>query len=153
MSEGGGTGITTMAVLQSLAQARHRWGRDAAGAIWDSAIVKLILAGGSNADDLADIARLVGDRSEREISETSQAGGGTVGVVVDPPAAHPRALRHPHPHPRPRPAAAAIGQADRAHPASLDRPTRRGRRCSEIVARIEGAIRAAAADSDWPDGA
>jgi type IV secretory pathway TraG/TraD family ATPase VirD4 len=75
MSEGGGTGITTMAVLQSLDQARHRWGRDAAGAIWDSAIVKLVLPGVSNADDLADIARLVGDRAEREISETSQAGG------------------------------------------------------------------------------
>ena len=76
MSEGGGTGITTMAVLQSLDQARDRWGRDAAGAIWDSAIAKLILPGVSNAVDLADIARLVGDRREREISETSQTGGG-----------------------------------------------------------------------------
>ena len=36
MSEGGGTGITTLAVLQTLAQARHRWGRDEAQAIWDS---------------------------------------------------------------------------------------------------------------------
>ena len=76
MSEGGGTGITTMAVLQSLDQARHRWGRDAAGAIWDSAIAKIILPGVSNPDDLAGIARLVGDRKEREISETSQPGGG-----------------------------------------------------------------------------
>lgn len=76
MSEGGGTGITTMAVLQSLDQARHRWGREAAGAIWDSAIVKLVLPGVSNADDLAGIARLIGDRPEREFSETSQAGGG-----------------------------------------------------------------------------
>jgi type IV secretion system protein VirD4 len=75
MSEGGGTGITTMAVLQSLDQARHRWGRDAAGAIWDSAIAKIILPGVSNPDDLAGIARLVGDRKEREISETSQPGG------------------------------------------------------------------------------
>jgi type IV secretion system protein VirD4 len=75
MSEGGGTGITTLAVLQSLDQARHRWGRDAAGAIWDSAIAKIILPGISNPDDLAGIARLVGDRKEREISETSQPGG------------------------------------------------------------------------------
>jgi type IV secretion system protein VirD4 len=75
MSEGGGTGITTVAVLQSLDQARHRWGRDAAGAIWDSAIAKVILPGVSNADDLAGIARLVGERKEREISETSQPGG------------------------------------------------------------------------------
>ncbi|MHB1509386.1 MAG: type IV secretory system conjugative DNA transfer family protein [Acidimicrobiales bacterium] len=77
MSEGGGTGITTLAVLQSLAQARHRWGREQAQGIWDSAIVKIVLGGGSNADDLADIARLVGERTEREYSETSQAGGGT----------------------------------------------------------------------------
>jgi type IV secretory pathway TraG/TraD family ATPase VirD4 len=77
MSEGGGTGITTMAVLQSLDQARHRWGRDAAGAIWDSAIVKVVLPGVSNAADLADIARLVGDRTVRDISETRQAGGAT----------------------------------------------------------------------------
>ena len=77
MSEGGGTGITTLAVLQSLAQARHRWGREPAQGIWDSAIVKIVLGGGSNADDLADIARLVGERTQREYSETSQAGGGT----------------------------------------------------------------------------
>ena len=76
VSEGGGTGITTLAVLQSLAQARHRWGREQAQGMWDSAIVKIVLGGGSNADDLADIARLVGERSEREYSETSQSGGG-----------------------------------------------------------------------------
>jgi len=75
MSEGGGTGITTLAVLQSLAQARHRWGREQAQGIWDSAIVKIVL-GGSNADDLADIARLVGDRTAREFSRTAQSGGG-----------------------------------------------------------------------------
>lgn len=77
MSEGGGTGITTLAVLQSLAQARVRWGREQAQGIWDSAIVKIVLGGGSNADDLADIARLVGERTEREYSQTNQAGGGT----------------------------------------------------------------------------
>jgi type IV secretion system protein VirD4 len=75
MSEGGGTGITTMAVLQSLDQARHRWGRDAAGSIWDSAIVKIVLPGVSNPDDLAGIARLVGERKEREFSETSGSAG------------------------------------------------------------------------------
>ena len=46
MSEGGGTGITTLAALQSLAQARHRWGREQAQGIWDSAIVKIVLGGG-----------------------------------------------------------------------------------------------------------
>ncbi|MDQ2727721.1 MAG: TraM recognition domain-containing protein [Actinomycetota bacterium] len=76
MSEGGGSGITTIAVLQSLAQARDKWGREMGQAIWDAAIAKVILGGGSNADDLADISRLLGERSVREYSETSQAGGG-----------------------------------------------------------------------------
>ena len=59
-----------MAVLQSLAQARDRWGREAAQAIWDSAIVKVVLGGSANADDLADLSRLVGEREVREWSET-----------------------------------------------------------------------------------
>ena len=74
MAEGGGSGITTMAVLQSLAQARDRWGREAAGAIWDSAIAKVVHGGSANADDLADISRLIGDRPVIERSETVSAG-------------------------------------------------------------------------------
>lgn len=77
MSEGGGTGITTLAVLQTLAQARHRWGRDEAQAIWDSSIVKLILGGGSDADDLADLSRMIGDRTVRERSESWGTDRGT----------------------------------------------------------------------------
>ena len=77
MSEGGGSGITTVAVLQSLAQARDRWGREAGGAIWDSAIAKVILGGSANADDLGDISRLIGDREVTEWSETRN--GGTAG--------------------------------------------------------------------------
>jgi type IV secretion system protein VirD4 len=76
MSEGGGSGITTLAVLQSLAQARDRWGRDASGAIWDAAIVKIVLGGSGNADDLTDISRLIGDRDVREWSETVGAERG-----------------------------------------------------------------------------
>lgn len=77
MSEGGGSGITTVAVLQSLAQARDRWGREAAQAIWDAAIVKVVLGGSANADDLADLSRLTGERAVQEWSETrhgTQAG-------------------------------------------------------------------------------
>jgi type IV secretory pathway TraG/TraD family ATPase VirD4 len=70
MSDGGGAGITTVAVLQSLAQARDRWGRDAAQAIWDSAIVKIMLGGSANADDLADLSRLIGEKQVTEWSET-----------------------------------------------------------------------------------
>ena len=64
MAEGGGSGITTLAVLQSLAQARHRWGEHAADAIWDAATVKLILGGLGKTRDLEDVARLLGEVDE-----------------------------------------------------------------------------------------
>lgn len=64
MAEGGGTGITTMPVLQSLSQARDKWGDHAAGAIWDASIVKVILGGTSAARDLQDLSALIGERDE-----------------------------------------------------------------------------------------
>ncbi|MER6974501.1 type IV secretory system conjugative DNA transfer family protein [Nocardioides sp. NPDC057767] len=64
MAEGGGTGITTMPVLQSLAQARNKWGDHAANAIWDAAIVKVILGGASATKDLQDLSALIGERDE-----------------------------------------------------------------------------------------
>jgi len=75
MSEGGGTGITTMVVLQSLAQARAVWGEHQASAIWDAASVKLILGGGSNARDLQDLSKLIGQRDERKYTESIGADG------------------------------------------------------------------------------
>ncbi|GAB3769885.1 type IV secretory pathway TraG/TraD family ATPase VirD4 [Nocardioides ginsengisegetis] len=65
MAEGGGTGITTMPILQSLSQARHKWGDHAASAIWDASIVKVILGGSSSARDLHDLSTLIGERDER----------------------------------------------------------------------------------------
>jgi type IV secretory pathway TraG/TraD family ATPase VirD4 len=70
MSEGGGTGITTMVVLQSLAQARAVWGEHEASAIWDAASVKLILGGGSNARDLEDLSKLIGQRQEQQFTQS-----------------------------------------------------------------------------------
>lgn len=64
MAEGGGTGITTMSVLQSLAQARENWSENAAGAIWDASIVKIILGRASNSKDLHDLTTLIGERDE-----------------------------------------------------------------------------------------
>jgi type IV secretory pathway TraG/TraD family ATPase VirD4 len=75
MSEGGGSGITTVAVLQSLAQARARWGEHEGNAIWDSAIVKVILGGGSNARDLADLTALIGERDEQTETESRDHNG------------------------------------------------------------------------------
>ena len=70
MAEGGGTGITCLAVLQSLAQAREKWGDNAAGAIWDASIVKIILGGASNSRDLQDLSSLIGERDEYTDSVT-----------------------------------------------------------------------------------
>ncbi len=76
MSEGGGTGITTVAVLQSLAQSRGRWGAEAAQAIWDSATLKVVLGGSASANDLRDLAQLMGEREQTDVSTARQSGGG-----------------------------------------------------------------------------
>ena len=75
MSEGGGTGITTFVVLQSLAQARARWGQHEAAAIWDAAVVKLVLGGTGSADDLRDLSALIGNRQQRRISDSRGPDG------------------------------------------------------------------------------
>jgi type IV secretion system protein VirD4 len=72
LAEGGGSGISTVVVLQSLAQARDRFGREAAQAIWDTASVKVVLGGQANAEDLAEQSRLLGDV---EVNETSTSYG------------------------------------------------------------------------------
>lgn len=74
MAEGGGSGITTLAVLQSLAQARARWGEHAADAIWDAATVKIVLGGLAKYRDLDDVARLLGEIDE--LTETRSTGRG-----------------------------------------------------------------------------
>ncbi|WP_207782462.1 type IV secretory system conjugative DNA transfer family protein [Phytoactinopolyspora limicola] len=75
MAEGGGSGLATTAVLQSLAQARGRWGEHDAATIWDAATVKLILGGASNPKDLQDISALIGERDDETLS-TSRAQDG-----------------------------------------------------------------------------
>ncbi len=64
MAEGGGTGITTMPVLQSLAQARDKWFENQSAAIWDASIAKIILGGASNSRDPQDLSTLIGERDE-----------------------------------------------------------------------------------------
>jgi type IV secretion system protein VirD4 len=145
ISEGGGTGITTMAVLQSLPQARQRWGADMAQATWDSAIVKLVLGGGSDADDLADLSRLIGERPEQERSE-SWSGSGPRSVSVstrDRPILAPDRLRRlPFGH--------GLLLLRSAPPIMLslqpwtERPD--GADLARSRAEVEGAIRAASAD-------
>jgi type IV secretory pathway TraG/TraD family ATPase VirD4 len=54
-----------MPVLQSLAQARNKWGDHAASTIWDASIVKVILGGASASKDLQELSVLIGERDER----------------------------------------------------------------------------------------
>ena len=75
MADGGGTGITTMPVLQSLAQARTKWGDHAATAIWDAAITKIILGGASGSRDLQDLSTLIGDRDDHTQTTSIDATG------------------------------------------------------------------------------
>jgi len=95
MSDGGGTGISTVVVLQSLAQARAVWGEHAAAAIWEAAIVKVILGGGSNARDLQDLSTLIGQRDEHTTTN-SRGGDGhrsTSTATHKVPILEPAALR------------------------------------------------------------
>jgi type IV secretion system protein VirD4 len=62
-------------VLQSLAQARARWGRHEAAAIWDAAIVKVILGGSGSAEDLRDLSALIGTRQEQRVHQSWGSGG------------------------------------------------------------------------------
>ncbi|QDZ14205.1 type IV secretory system conjugative DNA transfer family protein [Humibacter ginsenosidimutans] len=70
LAEGGGTGISVLPVLQSLAQARDKWTENQANAIWDASIVKIILGGASNSRDLQDLTTLIGERDENTDSTT-----------------------------------------------------------------------------------
>jgi type IV secretion system protein VirD4 len=77
MSYAGGTGIFITAVLQSMAQARSRWGRDAAAMLFGASTVKLIL-GGLAGDDLREVSDLAGEW--REAVTTWQRGHGGTSV-------------------------------------------------------------------------
>ena len=75
LSAGGGSGISTVVVLQSLAQARARWGEHQAAAMWDASTVRVVLGGLGNADDLAAISRLAGEVDEETLSTSTGPGG------------------------------------------------------------------------------
>jgi type IV secretion system protein VirD4 len=71
MSYAGGTGIFVVAVLQNLAQAENRWGREGAAMLWAAATVKVVL-GGLSGDELRKLSELAGEY--RELLTTHQRG-------------------------------------------------------------------------------
>lgn len=81
ISFAGGTGIFVLAILQSQAQARKRWGIDGAEMLWGSATIKVALGGlsGKELDAFSDLAG-----TYRESLTTYQAGvhGTTVQITL-----------------------------------------------------------------------
>ena len=61
VTDGAGQGITTMIVLQSMGQARARWGADGTAALWDGCTVKIVLGGLADTRDLEMVSRMCGD--------------------------------------------------------------------------------------------
>jgi type IV secretory pathway TraG/TraD family ATPase VirD4 len=82
LSDGGGSGITTVAVLQSLAQARARWGEAHAESMWDAATIKVVLGGLAHAEDLQRISRLAGEIDDVTESVTRGGSGKSVSTSV-----------------------------------------------------------------------
>ena len=94
LSDGGGSGIQVLVVLQSLAQARHRWSPAEMDAMWDASTIKIILAGMSHAQDLEAISKLCGEIEEIRTSKTTGAGGsGASEVPQMVPAWTPEQIR------------------------------------------------------------
>lgn len=79
MADGGGSGISTLVVIQSLAQARERWGEQAAAAMWDAATLRLILGGSAQPRDLQELSAICGERDD-EVRNWSRGADGARSV-------------------------------------------------------------------------
>ncbi|QYG95855.1 TraM recognition domain-containing protein (plasmid) [Iamia sp. SCSIO 61187] len=75
LATGGGSGLATMAVLQSPSQARARWGRDGASTMRDAARIRMVLGGLAAGDDLEELSRSWGERDDPIRSSSIDAKG------------------------------------------------------------------------------
>ena len=82
LADGGGVGITTVVVLQSLSQARSRWGEAAADGMLDAATTKVVLGGLAHTDDLNRIGRLAGDIDVPLETRSRGAGGASRSITT-----------------------------------------------------------------------
>jgi type IV secretory pathway TraG/TraD family ATPase VirD4 len=100
LADGGGSGITTICVLQSLAQSRARWGQAGADAMWDAATTKVIFGGLAHAEDMHRISQLAGDIDDPVRTTSTGSGGASTSVAPRRLAALPveriRTLRPGH---------------------------------------------------------
>ena len=76
LSTGGGSGLQTIVVLQSMAAARNAWGKEMGDALLDFNNAKLVLGGLSDAQDLQDLSALLGQREEvtTQVSRNGRSG-------------------------------------------------------------------------------
>jgi type IV secretory pathway TraG/TraD family ATPase VirD4 len=81
LADGGGSGITTICVLQSLAQARARWQQAGADAMWDAATTKVIFGGLAHAEDLHRISQLAGEIDDPVTTRSHGAGGASTSTA------------------------------------------------------------------------
>jgi type IV secretion system protein VirD4 len=70
MADSAGKGILVVAVCHGLAQLQARWDKPGAQAIWDTAGIKVILGGVTDADTLEGLSRLCGEVALRTHSRT-----------------------------------------------------------------------------------
>ena len=148
MAEGGGTGITTMPVLQSLSQARDKWGDHAAGAIWDASIVKVILGGTSVRPRPPGPLRPHRRTRRTHRHHLRRRLRLPVAATLHPPRAGHAARDDPHPALRHRPRPAPQRPTTRHRPAPLDRP--QGRRAAPRRARPRSRRHSVVADVRSP---
>jgi type IV secretion system protein VirD4 len=79
----GGSGIVTVAIIQSRSQMARTWGIDAAKAIWDSCTITGILGGVTDAENLRDFAAIAGERDETSWQASTGRGGGLFSMAPD----------------------------------------------------------------------
>ncbi len=78
MGDSGGFSISLHVYLQSLGQARNKWGNDEAAVMWDTAAIRVVMGGSGYVNDLDEISRLLGEVDEKQKSVSQGAGGRSV---------------------------------------------------------------------------
>jgi type IV secretion system protein VirD4 len=93
MSYAAGSGIFVIAVLQELAQARSRWGRDGADMLWGASTLKIAL-GGLGGDELTEFANLAGEWRETLVTfQYAPYGTSEQATLVDRKTILPHEIR------------------------------------------------------------
>ncbi len=96
MADSAGKGILITAICHGLAQLEGRWGETGARSIWDTAGVKVILGGISDADTLEGLSVLCGEIDVRSASRTIDNVGNREADLDLPASARPAAGTAPH---------------------------------------------------------